>query len=166
MSFMKKDVNLGLLFIVILLAVCFAALGIYYNQNYIHLSTEYSGRLDALQETTDQLLFYKSRPNQTTSDLELKEQDESVLNERFTELRSEKETLETQKANLQTQLSTTKSELLEKTNQLLNAQSTIASQKTDIEQLTVQRDSWERKYESADNKLDAICNDYPTHSSC
>jgi hypothetical protein len=69
MGFIKKDVNFGLLAIVVILAVIITSLGVYYNYNYSSLSEEYHTQLSNLRKVTDDLLFHKSRLNQTTAEL-------------------------------------------------------------------------------------------------
>ena len=83
MSFLKKDVNVGLLIIVVMVAVCFVFLGLYYNHNYTTLSHEYSKKLNNLEEVADQLLFYKTRLNKTAEDLQDKSQDETALSKKY-----------------------------------------------------------------------------------
>jgi chromosome segregation ATPase len=161
MSFLKKDVNFGLLFIIILLATSVAAIGIYYNQNYSTLSSRYNTQVSSLQKVTQDLLFHKSVLNQTTSDLATKEQDESELNKRYNKLREDKEKVDSENSRLNTDLSNVNTQLLTKTNQLISAQSEIVAQKTQLAELSRQKTTLESKVRSLENRIDA-CKADPT----
>jgi uncharacterized protein (DUF3084 family) len=157
MSYIKKNVNFGLLFIIIILAVAIASIGIYYNQNYTSLSKNYNQQLDNLQKVTQDLLFHKTILNQTTQDLATKEQDETELNKRYTQLRADKEKVDTDNANLREELGKATEDLMAKTNQLISAQSEIAAQKTQVATLTKQVTQNEASIKSLKNRLDEAC---------
>ena len=157
MSFIKKDINLGLLIIVLILAMSFASLGIYYNQNYTTLSKEYTSRLDSLTQVTDELFFYKNRLNRTATDLQVKKEDETELEKRYTSMKAENEQLTAAKAALEADLSSTKKGLLDTTNQLRAAQVEVLSQKSQIADLQTDRELWKAKSNSYKNKYEAVC---------
>lgn len=127
MSFIKKDVNFGLLFIVIVLALAIASLGLYYNYNYSSLADNYNSQLSRLQKVTDDLLFHRSRLNQTASILQTKEQDEAELNKKYNDLRDDNEKLESDNEIYRQDIAKKNIDLVEKSNQLINAQSQIAT---------------------------------------
>lgn len=157
MSFIKKDVNFGLLFLIIILAVSVAFLGIYYNRNYNELSESHTEQLNALKKVTDELLFHKSRLNRTAADLKIKEQDESELSRKYSELRDEKETLDNENQLLKTDLSAKTTEIIVKTNQLLQANSEIAQKKNEIAVLDKDLSVCKLAKKSLKNKLDVTC---------
>ena len=157
MSFIKKDVNFGLLFIVILLAVAIASIGIYYNQKYGSLSENYHTQLDNLEQVTEDLLFHKSRLNQTASDLKVKEQDESDLNRRYTEMRDEKEKVDKRNTELDAGLREKSDQLVTATNDLLAAKSEIADQKTEIADLDRKIEVYKAKIHNLEDNFDTVC---------
>ncbi|MCK5282987.1 MAG: hypothetical protein KAK00_06265 [Nanoarchaeota archaeon] len=157
MGFIQKNVNFGLLFLIIVLAVSIASIGVYYNQNYAYLSDEYHNKINALQRVQNDLLFHKTRLNQTATDLKIKEQDESELNRRYTKIRDAKEKLDIDYDNLKLDLNKKNVDLLAKTNDLISARSEIASQKISIVELNDDISQYETRISSYKSKLSDVC---------
>ena len=157
MSFIRKDVNFGLLFIVILLAVSIASIGIYYNHKYGNLADSYHSQLTNLEKVTQDLLYHKSMLNETTTDLQIKEQDGSDLNRRYTELRDDKEGVDKRNTELDTSLKQKVAELTEKTNELVSAKSEVATQKIEIDDLNRMIEVYKTMVNDLEDKVDIIC---------
>ncbi|MBR9699434.1 hypothetical protein GOV09_03195 [Candidatus Woesearchaeota archaeon] len=157
MSFMKKNLNLGLLFIIMLLAVSLTAIGVYYNLNYNSLSAEYTTQLTNLQDVTDELFLQKSRLNQTAADLRVKEQDETELSSKFSDIRGENIKLTGENANLKTELTSRTNELVTKTNQLLVAQSELITVKSELENQESLITAYRSTVNRLKNDIEEIC---------
>ncbi len=150
MSYIKKDVNFGLLFIIVLLAVIITYLGVYYNQNYTTLSADYDDKVTNLKTVTEQLLFHKSKLNETAIDLKIKEEDESELNKRYNEIRDENE-------GLNTDLKDKTSKLLETTSELDVSKKELEIKEKTLQSTTVELRQCEAKKRSLSSKLDSVC---------
>lgn len=160
-SFIKKDVNFGMLLIVIILAIAIAAIGIYFNQRYIGLSDNYYNQLDNLEKVTKDLVFHKSMLNETVADLKVKEQDESDLNRRYTELRVDKENVDKRNVELDASLKEKTAQLTNKINELVTAKSEVADQKAEIADQSRKIDVYKAKIDNLEEKLDSHCASYP-----
>ncbi len=158
MSFMHKDINFKLMLMVIILAISIAAIGIYYNQNYSALSEDYTSRLTKLEKVTSDLFLYKTQLNKTSADLRLKEEDESTLNQKYAELRTENEALQGDNSRLNSELVVVRSELLDKTNELVESQSELVNKKAEIAQLTAEKNALQIKVKNLKNDLEDACN--------
>jgi chromosome segregation ATPase len=154
---MKKDVNVGLLILVFVLAVAITSLGLYYNQHYLSLSNKYNTQLVSLQKVTQDLLYHKSRLNETASSLQLKEQDESELNLKYTEIRDTKESLEKENSLLKQEVTQKTADLLQKTNDLAEAQATISNKDLQIDSLNDDLSLLRIKVERLQDEKDEIC---------
>ena len=157
MSFINKNVNMGLLIIIIVLAIAIAAIGIYYNENYSDLSTNYNTQLNNLKKVTDDLVFHKSQLNQTASVLKTQKEDESELNKRYNELRDENVKLEARNSQLDSDLKVKISQLTTKTNELVESQSTVTTQKNEIEKLESTNKILKVRVDNLEDKLDDVC---------
>lgn len=142
MKVMKRDINFGLLLIIIATLICFSAFTVYYQTTFKNLSTNYYTKLDEIDLVTNQLTFEKSKLNQTSYQLQVKEQRESELSSIYSDLRSEKEILEDnlkstqdELMNTQKQLSETQSELTSTKSDLDSALSKIGRLKDEIDEL-------------------------------
>jgi len=163
MSFMKKNVNNGLLLLIILLAVAIAGLGIYYNYDYGSLSAKYNDQVQNLQKTTDDLMMHKSRLNQTTSELKLKEQDESELGQKYTDIRNDNERLDIENRGLQSDLTIKINQLNAKIKELADAKVTLITQTAEIDELSDDLDICENIKDDLEDKIDDVCDECPTY---
>jgi len=164
--YIKKNVNMGLLLLVIVLAAAITALGIYYNYDYGSLSQRYTTQLDNLKKVTDDLMLHKSKLNQTASELRLKEQDESDLNVKYTELRDDNERLDRENTQLDADLKLTLTKLNERTTELADAKNTVATQDLEIADLEDDLDICKITKSNLEDKVDELCIDCPGSSEC
>ncbi len=155
MSIMKRDINFGLFLIIIAVLVSFASFTVYYQTTYKNLTTSYNYKLDELKKTSEELGLHKSKLNETSYELEIKEEREQDLSTKYTGLKDEKDKLQSDKEKLQTDLSSTKSQLAEKSAQLVAkeaeltqktaeltaAKTQISDLRDDIDSCKAQRDS-------------------------
>ena len=153
MAFMKKDVNLGLLVLIIASIILFSGFSVYYQTTFKDVSLEYQNKLEQLGEVTKQLATQKQELN-TTYSLKMKaEQDRRTLDARYKDVRDENDKLNADNTNLRLEISSTKSELGEKTAQLEVTQNLLTNVQTERDKYKAQRDSYK-------NKWNAVCDDY------
>ena len=79
MTFMKKDVNLGLLVLIIASVLLFSGFSVYYQTAFKDVSLEYQEKLGQLSEVTEQLSSKRQELNETYSMRVKAEQDKQTL---------------------------------------------------------------------------------------
>lgn len=149
MAFMKRNVNLGLLFLIVASLVLFTGFAVYYQTTLKSITIEYNTKLNDLQKVTKELGLQKTALNETY-ELKIKaERDRSALDSQYRDISDENLQLEKDKTSLMVEVAQTKSELgaaqteleskktlLAKTQADLSAaNSKISSLKDDIEDL-------------------------------
>ncbi|MBU3896298.1 hypothetical protein KKG36_03245, partial [Patescibacteria group bacterium] len=84
---MKKDVNFGLLVLIIASIILFSGFSVYYQTTFKDVSLEYKEKLEQLSKVTTELSTQKQALNETYS-LRIKaEQDKKTLDSRYNEVR-------------------------------------------------------------------------------
>ncbi len=148
MAFMKKDVNLGLLLMIIATLLLFSGFTVYYQTNFKNVVEEYHAKLDQLKEVTTELSAEKTKLNETYQLRTKAETDVKALDEQYRVLSTERDQLETDKTKLQVELlntkvtlSETESRLSQTETQLSQTQSELATKKSRIENLKDDIDS-------------------------
>jgi len=89
MAFMKRDVNLGLLILIIFSIFLFSGFSVYYQTTFKDISLEYQQKLKQLGKVTEDLGAKKQELNETYK-LRIKvEEDKKILDERYKDVRDE-----------------------------------------------------------------------------
>jgi len=101
MSFINKNANMILLFLIILSATSLVGATIFFQMNFDRINTEYQQKLKQLQTVSTELDTQQQLLSKIKSELSVKQEREEVLGEKFTEVKATKEKLETQKAQLE-----------------------------------------------------------------
>lgn len=159
MGFIKKDVNFGLMLLIIASLLLFTGFSVYYQTNFKEVVSEYNTKLEELQKVTRELTKEKSKLNQTYELRVKAEKDISALDAQYRELSDERDQLDSDKRKLQTELSSTKTELSEAKVQLSQTKDTLAQTQAELS-ITNSR------LRSCDDKLDDLCDKYPDESEC
>lgn len=153
MAFMKNDVNLGLLVLIIASILLFSGFSVYYQTTFKDVSLEYKEKLEQLSKVTTELSTQKQALNETYS-LRLKaEQDKKTLDSRYNEVRDENSNLIADNTNLRSEVSSAKSELAEKSAQLISTQNSLANVQSELSTAN-------SKIISLNSKLDDVCDAY------
>jgi len=127
MAFMKRDVNFGLLILIIVSIVLFSGFSVYYQTSFQDVSLEYQTKLDQLGKVTSELSSKRQELNETYSLRVKAEEDKKVLDQRYKDASDENSKLSADNANLASEVSSTKNKLAEKTAEL-DATETLLSQ--------------------------------------
>ena len=157
---MKRDVNIGLLILIIASIILFSGFSVYYQTTFKDVSLEYQNKLNQLSKVTNELSTQKQKLNETYS-LRIKaEEDRKTLDVRYNDVRNENERLSGDNANLRSEVSSTKSQLKEtqielgiKETQLFQKQAELSSANSEISSLKAKRDNLK-------NDLDEVCAAY------
>jgi len=132
MAYMKRNVNFGFFFLLIATLMSLAGLSIYYQTTFKDLYMDYKLKLDDLRNISSTLSTEKTKLEQTSQELNIKEEREKELSTQYTGLKTEKEKLEDEKASLQKQLAAKTSELTQKRAELATAQAELSISKTEL----------------------------------
>lgn len=176
MSVMRRDVNLGLLLLIVAALIMFSGFTVYYQTTFKNLSATYNNQLQELGKVTKDLEEKRGALNETSVQLQLRQQKEEDLSKKFTDVRSERDQFESDKKKLDADLGSTKSSLsatlkelentkteLDSTKSRLAAEiqlaqdlnSQVLSLKADVDRINDLYRSYKSKYECVANKVDA-----------
>ena len=168
MAIMKRDVNVGLLLLIVAALLMFSGFTVYYQTTFKNVSKSYETKIKELESVSKELESKRGQLNETSVQLQLKKQKEEDLSQKFTDVRSEKEQLESDKAKLQTELSGTKSQLAATSAELSGTKSQRGAQVQLTQQLNTQvlnlksdvdkYKPYKAKYECVANKVDSSGN--------
>jgi len=153
MSFMKRDVNLGLLILIIVSIVLFSGFSVYYETSFKDVSLEYQEKLEQLSQVTKELVTKRQELNETYSLRVKAEQDKQTLDARYNEVRGENDQLSTDNTNLRSEVIHIKSDLAEKSAQLDVTRNLLAQTQSQLSSAEAERD----KYRS---RWDTVCDAY------
>ena len=163
MAVMKKDVNLGLLLLIVAALLMFSGFTVYYQTSFKNLSTTYQNKLKELGKVTSDLETKRSQLNETSVQLQLKKQKEEDLSKKFVDTKSERDQLETDKNKLTADLTSTKATLsqtkadLAKIQSDLNAQTALVGQlNTQVLGLKADKDRLNSQIASLNAKIDCL----------
>lgn len=163
MAFMRRDVNLALLLLIIVAILLFAGFSVYYQTTFKDISLEYKTKLEQLQQISGQLAEKREELNETYALRVKAEQDREVLDVRYRDVTDENSRLTTQVSLLQTEVSNAKSELSAKTSELDATKNLLATTQSKLSNAESQRD----KYKADLNDVcDALADAGGSHEEC
>ena len=150
MAFMKKDVNLGLLVLIIASIILFSGFTVYYQTTFKDVSLEYQNKLEQLSTVTQELATQKQALNETYS-LRIKaEQDKETLDARYKDVSDENE-------NLRSELISTKSELAEKKVKLTATENLLSQTQASLSAANSEISSLKSRVSNLKEDIDRIC---------
>lgn len=166
---MRRDVNMGLLLLIVAALLMFSGFSVYYQTTFKNLSTTYQNELKALQRVTSELESKRSALNETSIQLQLRKEKEEGLSMQYSDVRTERDQLQTDKEKLTVdlastkgqlsaalaELSSTKSQLADKVNQIVDLSRQIINLKADVDKFKNLYESFKNKYNCAKDKPDA-----------
>ena len=123
MAFMKRDVNLGLLILIIFSIFLFSGFSVYYQTTFKDISLEYQQKLKQLGKVTEDLGAKKQELNETYKLRTKVEEDKRILDERYKDVRDEN-------TDLHSELAGTKVKLVEKRAELDAAEKNLVLTET------------------------------------
>ena len=118
MAFMRRDVNLTLLILIIVSIIIFAGFSAYYQTTFKGVSLEYKNKLEQLGKVTTELTTQKQKLNETYSMRVKAEEDKKTLDSRYRDASQENEQFKKDNEDLRAEVTTAKSQLGEKTAEL------------------------------------------------
>jgi len=118
LKFLKKDVNLKLIFSIIVLLLLFTGFSVYYQKNLQNIKKEYNEKKEELESITAKLVSEEAKANEISQIKEKAQKDREYLEKGFNELKNENEVLEKELSSAKSELERAKAELQDKTNKL------------------------------------------------
>lgn len=156
MAAMKRDVNIGLLILIVAALLMFSGFTVYYQTTFKNVSKSYETKLKELEFISQELESKRGQLNETSVQLQLNRQKEADISKKFTDVRSEKEQLEIDKKKLQDELASTKSSLASTAAKLTETQSQLGAQVQLAQDLNQQVLSLKSDVKRLDDKADDL----------
>ena len=128
MGIMKRDVNVGLLLLIVAVILVFSGFTVYYQTTFKNVSKSFEIKLKELDAVEKELSSKKSLLNDTSVQLQLKKQKEEDLSQKYVETEGQRSQLETDKKKLEIELASTKATLAGTEATLAQTQSQLAAQ--------------------------------------
>ncbi len=136
MSFITKNANVILLFLILVSATALVGATVFFQMNFERINTEYNQKVQQLQVVSTELQAQQTLLNKIKSELSLKAEREEQLGEKFTEVKETKEQLETTKAQLERSKEQLESELESTESTLRGTQVELEAKKDAVKVLT------------------------------
>jgi chromosome segregation ATPase len=150
MSYITKNANLLLLFLIVLIAASLVGATVYFQARFSKVNDEYTTKLAELENVTKQVEDYRAVLQKTQVELELKQSREEQFTEKYTEakattdqLQKTTEELQEQVADLTLDLQTKTEQVSTLTVQVADLQSDLNAAEDDIEELDEKADCLE-----------------------
>ena len=93
MSIMKKDLNMGLLLLIVAALLMFSGFTVYYQTTFKNVSKSFEIKLKELEAVSNDLAAKRSQLNETNLQLQIKKQKEDDLSKKFVDTKSERDQL-------------------------------------------------------------------------
>jgi chromosome segregation ATPase len=154
MTYFKRNVNIALLVIIILILGSLVGLTTYYQGTYRNISVSYGQTVDQVNMLAKNLTLQKTELNRTLSQLEIKSEDKTKLDQLYGDLSSENARLSSELTGALNELSAKKTELETAQSNLAAAQHEITIKNSDIADY---QDQIKDLRASVRNYRDALC---------
>ncbi|HLC47011.1 MAG TPA: hypothetical protein VJI75_04725 [Candidatus Nanoarchaeia archaeon] len=157
MSFMRRNVNFFLLFVIIVIVLSLVGLTTYYEKTYQNLSTSYDAKLNEINKLLENLNAERTTLNQTSYELTVRKEREGELSGQYTEVKGTLKEKQVELDQTKASLETAKNDLADTENALAVEQQkvatsivTLAEQQSDINDL-------KKDKEELRDDLNAVC---------
>ena len=157
MAFMKKDVNFGLLILIVVSILLFSGFSVYYQTTFKDVSLEYQQKLEQLSQVTKELGTKRQELNETYSQKIKAEQDRKVLDQSYRDASDENEQLSSDNTNLRSEVSSTKNQLGEKTAELASTKNLLAQTQASLSAANSEVSSLKSQKSNLKDDIDRIC---------
>lgn len=132
MSYITKNANLLLLFLIVLIAGSLVGATLYFQARFTNVNTEYDTKLAELKNVTEQVNAYQETLKKAQLELELKSTREEQFTEKYTEAKQTTEQLQKSTAELEADVNDLTLQLADKTKALSDANEKNAELAADL----------------------------------
>ena len=157
MKVMRRDVNFGLLLIIMATLICFSIFTVHYQNTFKNLSSNYYGKLNELDNVAQQLTLEKGKLNQTSYQLQVKEKRENELSDIYSDLRTEKEEVEADLKETQDALAAEKEKVIETQDELTATLNELTLTKSDLQQAYEKISRLDDEINDLEDEIDTLC---------
>jgi chromosome segregation ATPase len=157
MKVMRRDVNFGLLLIIVATLICFSIFTVHYQNTFKNLSTNYYGKLNELDNVAQQLNMEKGKLNQTSYQLQVKEKRENELSDIYSELRTEKEKVEADLQETQNALAAEKEKVIQTQDELTSTLNELTLTKSDLQEANDKIARQRDEISDLQDEIDTLC---------
>lgn len=137
MSYINRNANVVLLFLVVLSLTVLVGATVYFQQNFSGINKEYNEKLAHLEEMEKQLNQKSAALNKTREELVLKSERETEFTEQYTKEKEDKESAQKENEKLNSQVSSLDSQLDSAQRTLKDAQAELTFERRQNAELTV-----------------------------
>ncbi len=163
MSYITRNANLILLFLIVLIATSLVGATTYFQSKFDTINAEYTSKRAQLENVSKELDVYQQILQKAKDELQLKLAREEEFTQRFTEVKTTKEQLDADKARLLKEKKSLEDNLASARTSLTQAQaevstkaSKISSLEGDISSLNVQISSLNSRISRLNSKIDCL----------
>jgi chromosome segregation ATPase len=157
MAFMRRDVNFGLLILIIATLILFSGFTVYYQTNFKNVVTEYNDKLEQLKKVTSDLESEKIKLNQTYQLRVKAERDMKALDTQYRLLSDERDQLENDKNKLQSELLATKATLSETEAKLSQTQTLLSQTQDSLKTANARISSLNSRIDDLKDDIQRLC---------
>ena len=154
MVYMKKNINFGLLALLLGMIMVFIGFTLYYQQTFNTLASNYTTKLSQLEKVTQELSKHKSILTVTKTELNQTEIDVAALSIDYEELVEAKKSVEDELVTTKSNLNTRTSELSTEKKLTRELNVVIVEKEADINLWKGLYEDAEAKYQVCDDDLD------------
>jgi chromosome segregation ATPase len=140
MSYITRNANILLLFLIILSSTALVGATVYFQSNFDKINEAYGLKLEQLNKISEELDKQKVTLESVSSELTIKTAREQQLGEQYQVVQSEKDTLKGANTQLTTQKNALESELIETESALTSAQNSLEAERALSTSLAVEVD--------------------------
>jgi chromosome segregation ATPase len=133
MAVMRRDVNLGLLLLIVAAILTFSGFTVYYQTTFKNVSKSFELKLKELEFVTKDLEAKRGQLNDTSVQLLLRRQQEEDLSKKFTDVRGERDQLTSDKKKLEVELASTQGQLKGTSDQLKLTEDELNKKKKELQ---------------------------------
>jgi len=158
MSVMKRDLNFMFLILIIVTLMMFVGFSTFYQMKFYNLTEDYRTKLAQLEKVSTELQLSRSILNETSVELEVREERASDLQGKYDKLRDEKEKIEGERNRLESELNIARRDLADKIAKVVQLESDVAAKVLEIAAKAAQIASLQTDLNDCEEDYD-ICKD-------
>ena len=155
MSYMQRNVNIFLLFMIVLMLGSFAAFTVYYKNTYNGLSSTFLSLKGDYEKTAEELSLRRAQLNTTLEEYEVKKTREQSLSEKYSDIRDVNSQLTLDLAQTRKNLADAELEVTQKETELSEKDTKINDLNSQISSIQSQVSSLKDQVKNLKDNLDA-----------
>ena len=162
MSYITRNANLVLLFLVVLSVTFLVGATVFYESNLARINDNYDEKVDLLKATEVELQTKLKQLEQSTKALSLKTEREATFTQKYSSVREQKEELENVRIGLESDVGDLEKDLRQKATEVQSLSGRLAITDAELTSMSNERDEYrgdylrfKKLYNSAKGQLDA-----------